>query len=297
MAETFKNITDTLIIPKGSQERFVLFSGGAESENWFGNGVLLSGLSDLKKGYLVVRPDCNHHFAGLCLKGSMGFRLQGKDLRLTQGQLLFLRAGELHHYWAESPFSMLWWHLDRRHPRWIELSSLESQSMEGRKIATSSGLMEMAFEEAQSPFQSSDRLSNAICGLILALLERDIGIARDKALAGAARRKVEAVWKDISADPSKPWSVENMARRVGMSKPRFHAIVKECIGKSPMTVVRGIRIERAKALLRNGQKLEVVAEMTGYDSPFSLSRAFKKCVGTSPRSFMKKVRFANHPAG
>ena len=129
-----------------------------------------------------------------------------------------------------------------------------------------------------------------ICGLILALIEREIGIARDEDLARASRRRVESVWKEISADPAKPWTVEKMARRVGMSKPRFHAIVKGCIGKSPMAVVRGIRIERAKALLRSGHKLEAIAEMTGYDSPFSLSRTFKKYVGTSPSVFMDKVK-------
>lgn len=296
MAAAFKNITETLIIPKGSRERFVAFRDGSESEYWFGNGVMLSGMSDLKKGYLVIRPHCNHHFAGLCLHGSMLFRLNGEDHRLTPGQLLFLRAGDLHHYWADAPFGMVWWHLDRRHPRWTDLSTLESRFMRGSKIAAASSLMEMAFDESQSPFQSSDRLSEAICGLILALLEREIGIARDEALASAARRRVESVWKEISADPAKPWTVEVMARRVGMSKPRFHAIVKECIGKSPMALVRGIRIERAKALLRSGQKLEAVAEMTGYDSPFSLSRTFKKCVGTSPRAFMGKVKSLHSPS-
>lgn len=294
MAVTFKNITETLIIPNGSMERFVVFSGGAESEYWFGNGVLLSGISDLKRGYLVSRPHCKHHFIGLCLRGAMGFRLEEKNSSLTPGQMLFLKAGDSHHYWADTPFGMIWWHLNPRHPRWADLSSLESRFLEGGKIAMLAGLMETAYEESQSPFHSSGRLPEALCGLILAMIEREVGLAPGEDIAGAARRRIESVWKDISAAPAKPWTVERMARRVGMSKPRFHAIVKDCIGKSPMAVVRSIRIERAKALLRSGQKLESVAEMIGYNSQFSLSRAFKKCVGTSPRYFMKKVTFSTN---
>ncbi len=290
MAETFKNITDTLIIPKGSRERFVVFRDEGAAESWFGNGVLLAGLSELVNGYLVVRPRCRHHFVGVCTRGRMGYRLDGDDHALETGDLLFLRAGGLHHYWADNPLAMIWWHLDAEHRRWVGFSRRESHGVTPRRLALAQGLMEAAFDESQSLGKPSAAVPKFLCELILSMLEREIGRGIENGAAAVYSRSVDSVWREVAADPSRKWTVEGLARRAGLSTPHFHAVVKQCVGDPPMTVVRGIRIERAKALLRAGLKLEAVAEMTGYDSPFSLSRAFKKVVGSCPRSFMRAVR-------
>jgi len=63
---------------------------------------------------------------------------------------------------------------------------------------------------------------------------------------------------------------------------RFKAAAQE----GPMRTLQGLRIQRAKALLVQGWKLDAIAEATGFYGGFHLSRVFKKVTGISPASFV-----------
>lgn len=286
-------ITETLIIPPGSQELFVHFLPGKpsnERDGWLGHGVYVGGISALKAGYLVERPGCLHHFLGYVTDGAPVFRHaeEAGDATLGTGSVFFLPAGGLHYYASQAPFSMIWFHLDAGHGRWGHLSERAAFHREARCLAEVRELMERAFDESQSP--AADRsVASVLCGVLCAYLERELG-----AMAGAAgdvRTRLERVWRDVGRDTAFPWDVDALARRAGMSVSHFHAAVKSNYGLPPMQIIRNMRVERARALLRNTDyTLEVIAEMTGYESPFSLSRVFKLVVGIAPQKYRLQGR-------
>jgi AraC-like DNA-binding protein len=87
----------------------------------------------------------------------------------------------------------------------------------------------------------------------------------------------------IHDDPAYPWSVVELARRVGVSRAslarRFNAVV----GEAPMSYLTGWRITLAADMLRDtSDTVDTIARRVGYANAFALSVAFKRVRGTTP---------------
>ena len=99
-----------------------------------------------------------------------------------------------------------------------------------------------------------------------------------------------ALAKAIVAMHEKPgheWTLEELARRAGMSRSRFAAAFHEMVGLTPGNYLAGWRVTVAQDLLRRGRPLKVVASEVGYGSPVALSRVFRAKVGRSPREWVR----------
>jgi AraC-like DNA-binding protein len=87
-----------------------------------------------------------------------------------------------------------------------------------------------------------------------------------------------------------------MADLAGMSPPHLFAVTRKYYDRTPLEIVRNQRLALASQLLRFGtETLAAIAERTGYESAFSLSRAFKRAYGASPEQFRRT--HADAPAG
>jgi len=93
----------------------------------------------------------------------------------------------------------------------------------------------------------------------------------------------------IHSDPTKDWSLDALARFVGMSRSSFAAAFKKEVGDSPGNYVTRWRMTLAQALIREGVPLKLVAERVGYDSQAGFLRAFKIVMGESPTSWKNSV--------
>ncbi|MET0362903.1 MAG: AraC family transcriptional regulator [Sphingobium sp.] len=97
---------------------------------------------------------------------------------------------------------------------------------------------------------------------------RKLGISQ----IGAARRL-------IHADLGRPWTLDEMARSVSMSRSvfarKFHAI----IGKTPYRYLAGIRLEKARELIDGGASVSEASTQVGYSSPAAFARAFRRYAG------------------
>jgi AraC-like DNA-binding protein len=91
--------------------------------------------------------------------------------------------------------------------------------------------------------------------------------------------------------PAEPWSLEDLAKEVGLSRSvlaeRFHAYV----GTPPMQYLARWRMQLAASLLSGtNATLSEVAERVGYGSEAALSRAFKRLVGVAPSAWREGAR-------
>jgi AraC-like DNA-binding protein len=93
------------------------------------------------------------------------------------------------------------------------------------------------------------------------------------------------------------WTVEVLAREVGMSRSAFSAHFAELVGEPPMTYLGRWRLNRAALWLRSSdmKKLEV-STAVGYDSKASLSRAFNRLFGLSPGTYRRRCAAADGDA-
>jgi AraC-like DNA-binding protein len=95
----------------------------------------------------------------------------------------------------------------------------------------------------------------------------------------------------IGGNPSANWSVERLARSVGMGRSNFAAHFSAQVGRAPMEVVAEQRMEQAAQLLRKGSlKIAEISELCGYGSEAAFSRRFTRHFGASPSQMREAAR-------
>jgi AraC-like DNA-binding protein len=93
----------------------------------------------------------------------------------------------------------------------------------------------------------------------------------------------------LHREPKKPWTVEALARAVGLSRSVLAERFAEMVGQPPMQYLALWRMQLASRLLSEGNAVAVVASAVGYESEASFSRTFKRLVGQSPASWRRRA--------
>jgi AraC-like DNA-binding protein len=181
---------------------------------------------------------------------------------------------------------------------------------------TTLGELILAMDEPLSPVRETPRvvtthsLGNQLGSAVIRLLEclkcpldsrmlgpqivreiiyRVLREEKDGALRALANRngnfmRIARVLKEVHADSAKPFTVESMSKRAGMSTPAFHHNFKLVTGSSPLQYLKRIRLDRAKRLmLHDGHNASTAAKAVGYESASQFSREFKRQFGRTPR--------------
>lgn len=87
-------------------------------------------------------------------------------------------------------------------------------------------------------------------------------------------------------DLSHPWTVADLAARVGVSRAALAQRFAKLVGEPPMAYLTGIRLAQAADLLRESDAtLDAIARQVGYGTAFALSTAFKRELGLSPQEY------------
>ncbi|WP_175009628.1 MULTISPECIES: AraC family transcriptional regulator [unclassified Cellulosimicrobium] len=94
---------------------------------------------------------------------------------------------------------------------------------------------------------------------------------------------VGAALRLVHHDPARAWTVDTLAREVGLSRAAFSRRFTALVGEPPMGYLTGWRLDlAADLLLEPDATLASVARAVGYATPFALSAAFKRVRGVSP---------------
>ncbi|MEM9507828.1 MAG: helix-turn-helix transcriptional regulator [Cyanobacteria bacterium P01_E01_bin.35] len=83
--------------------------------------------------------------------------------------------------------------------------------------------------------------------------------------------------------------LEDMAAQASLSPSHFSRLFKQTIGQSPYQFLMAYRIEQAKKMLDNPNKLMVdIAFACGFSDQAHFSRVFKKIEGLTPKQYRQK---------
>jgi len=93
----------------------------------------------------------------------------------------------------------------------------------------------------------------------------------------------------MHATPQRPWTIEILAKEVGLSRSVLAERFADLIGMPPMHYLAKWRMQIAAGLLSNGNaNIATVAAEVGYASEAAFSRAFKKLVGVPPSDWRRR---------
>ncbi|MFE7130003.1 AraC family transcriptional regulator [Streptomyces sp. NPDC057638] len=97
----------------------------------------------------------------------------------------------------------------------------------------------------------------------------------------------------IHGDPSRAWTVAELAAEVGASRARFAQRFSTLMGQPPMTYLTEWRICQAADLLaRTDATVDAVSRKVGYANAYALSVAFKRTMGVRPSEHRAMARSA-----
>lgn len=82
-----------------------------------------------------------------------------------------------------------------------------------------------------------------------------------------------------------PLSVEDLARRAGMSRSAFDRRFKEATTYAPLQFIKAMRLNNAALRLRQGATVSEAAYAVGYASASQFSREFRRQFGAPPRAW------------
>jgi AraC-like DNA-binding protein len=154
--------------------------------------------------------------------------------------------------------------------RLIELTLAEAQARRPGGGCIRLGLSELMFVEVVRRYLAA--LPGDQPGWLAAL--RDPGIGRVLAL--------------FHEQPAHPWTLEEAAKRAGMSRSVLADRFLHLVGQPAMQYLTHWRVQVAARLLADGAaKVAAVALDVGYGSEAAFSRSFKKITGVSPAAWRK----------
>jgi AraC family transcriptional regulator, activator of mtrCDE len=92
----------------------------------------------------------------------------------------------------------------------------------------------------------------------------------------------------IHKEPAHLWTVDELAREVGMSRSRFADRFQELIGTGPVSYLIEWRLQRAAVALRASHRtIAEIAYSCGYSNQAAFTRTFKERFGQAPKAFRK----------
>jgi AraC-like DNA-binding protein len=173
--------------------------------------------------------------------------------------------------------SMMWW-VDT-----LRLMIRESAQQQPGSQAIVDHLAQVILIQAIRSCMTSS--SGADGGWLTALMDPDIGSAL----------------RLMHTQPQWPWKVASLADQVGMSRSAFAARFKALVSKPPQQYLLECRMEKACALLAEGQRgIKEIATSVGYATTAAFGNAFKRWSGRAPgsyrRSFNKEAIPSDHHA-
>jgi AraC-like DNA-binding protein len=180
------------------------------------------------------------------------------------------------------------------HPLFAELPAwtvVRAESLP--RLAPLSLTVALLGSEAAEPALGSESIVHGLLDVSFGYLLREIVGREGITTAGWGRAlrapPVKRAVELMHGDAAHGWTLDELARRAGVSRTALAEKFREAMGDTPLNYLRTLRMQKAMHLLSSTDTgLDHVATQVGYTDAFSFSKVFKKVVGLPPREFRRR---------
>ena len=163
---------------------------------------------------------------------------------------------------------------------------ITEQFEEGDQVDESlkTALTELVAQEVGAGAMSAALLKQVIVTLLRrSLRSMDLWVERFSLLSDP---QIARAFAEMVAHPGARHTVQSLARTAFLSRSAFVARFTRVVGRSPMMILRDLRMRQAADQLRSTTlTVDEVANRAGYASRSSFVRAFRKAHGSDPTSY------------
>jgi len=251
-------------------------------------------------GYEDVVPDfsCGPNVRDCFLihyiqKGKGFYKTGGRVHQVEQGAVFCIFPRDIVWYYTDSsdPWSFYWFAFNGRVAG--KLLGGMSITRENPVITLKERndlplIMDALLAEFGMEFPQDLALTGHLC-FLLAELEKSELSQRPNENRMKTPAHIEKAVNYIHINYHKDITVAALAALVGLERSYFSKLFYQTTGYPPQTYILKYRIEKARELLKTtGLTINEISECTGFSDGFYFSRAFKKCVGSSPAAYRKQ---------
>jgi AraC-like DNA-binding protein len=160
------------------------------------------------------------------------------------------------------------------------------------------GTLQLLFGEADRQRCGSRLLTNRLFEVALIQVLRWVVDHPDAAgvshglMRGLSDARLARVLVALHQAPQEAWTLPRMAGIAGLSRSAFAVVFKEVMQTTPASYLLDWRLSLACAQLRAGTPVKQVAMEVGFADTASLSKAFRKRMGVSPRAWLAQAAAA-----
>ena len=287
MARSNKKMRDIVIVPPSCSEQYLPIQGSLQQL-----GVRSAGYSKVFAPYKLAYRDPDFHIVFFTISGSGFFETENVRGTFRPGEVFYTPAHHWHRYWTDSEFQMFWFRLyDVEHWSFMRESLAEQRS--AKWFAPLLYCVQQYLVESISSVPDAAQVGDLYGDLIGMYLTRELMTAESPS-DQAVRQRLDRLRLQIHENLGRAWHVDDIAKSLHVSHVHLNRIVAKYLDTTPIGMVRDLRMRRAKELLlHTSLPLKTIADLVGYDTPYSLSKAFSKHTGQSPRAFRKHTQ--RHP--
>ena len=152
--------------------------------------------------------------------------------------------------------------------------------------------LELLERELRQRELGADTIVHGLMDVIFTYLLREIVAHRGETAGWSHAVRDPQVRRAVAlmhADCARPWTLDALAARAGLSRTTLAERFRTAMGDTPLAYLRTVRMQKAMRLLgETGRTLEQVALEVGYQDAFGFSKVFKRTVGLSPREFRRR---------
>jgi AraC-like DNA-binding protein len=167
-------------------------------------------------------------------------------------------------------------------------------------LSLTQDLIRAALRESEKPRAGGETILSKLAELMfLQAVRQHIDTLPEEStgwLSGLRDRHVGMALRLMHSRPAERWTIDGLAREVGLSRSAFAERFTQLMGVPPMQYLGNWRLQLAVQLLEGrGMSIAQTAGEVGYESEAAFNRAFKKQVGVPPGSWRRARMTAAQP--
>ncbi|HWE22932.1 MAG TPA: AraC family transcriptional regulator [Myxococcales bacterium] len=165
---------------------------------------------------------------------------------------------------------------------------------ESARMRSFTATMDLLAGEVQQRESGSERAASLLTEMLLIQVVRYVLATNDLSTSagwveGLRDRQIGIALAAIHGEPEKPWSVDSLAEKTGLSRSVFAERFAERVGRTPMSYLAEWRLHVAARLLRETHlSVSEIYQRLGYGSAASFDRAFKRTHRLSPLVYRRR---------
>lgn len=234
----------------------------------------------------------DHYLIHLILRGKGVYTLCGRDYPLAAGDLFFAPPGETICYRADAD--------DPWEYCWVGFQGIDAAAMSSRAGLTLETPIRH-FDDPQPPARlmleivhasgvrthESIRMTGCLCSFLAYLVET--AEHAEQRAESSSLEHVRRACAFIANNYSRPISITDITRAVGVCRSRLYRAFEEQMGISPARYLTHFRIEQARLLLETSDlSVKSVAYSVGFEDPLYFSRRFRELAGCPPKTYAQR---------